>query len=863
MVRHGDAQFSKLFWLTPDSVSISRFPDGCILDVNEGFCRVTGYCREDVIGRSTTEVGLWSEPAERMTMVAALDSEGGFSGFEAHIRKKDGEIIHGEISGRLMEISGEQLVLAVARDITQRHRMEEALRRSEMRFAEIFRITPDAVAVTRIADGRYLDVNEAFSRATGYTREEVVGHTALELGIWVDPMERAEVVQKVQATHGFSEHLIHIRRKDGREILALMSGCILETQGQAQMITVSRDITEEWNTRHALQESEEKFRRLVQYAVDGILLGDVEGRITLANPRACEMTGLSFEEMQGKPIAKIFPPSVLNRVPLRYDLLKEGKTVLSQRDLQRKDGSHLPIEMSSKMMPDGTYQTFIRDITERRVAEEALRDSESRFRALYENTIDSIFWIKIESADSFIIESINPAQEKALGMRNEDVAGKHLSEFLPEEFAQALEANYRRCLQAGHPIHYEETAPLRGENRVFETLLVPIRDGKGHIFRIVGNSREITEARRAEEALRQAQKLESLGILAGGIAHDFNNLLSAMLGNLNLAQLRCAPESPAQPYLENVENILLRAADLTKQMLAYSGKGRFVVLPHDLNRVVREMTHLLNVSISKKIALHYELAGDLPLIEADAAQIQQVVMNLVTNASEAIGEESGVVRIATRQEELGADQIATGFAGQALNPGLHAVLEVIDPFFTTKRSGRGLGLSAMLGILRGHGGGIHIESQPGRGTCFSLYFPARLGALPPDAERDVTRVGEALHGRVLLVDDEPVVRDSTAQMLEILGLEVIQAVDGLDAVNRFEGLKGTVNLVIMDLSMPRMDGREAFVQLRRMQPDLPIILCSGFSEGESLQEALEGGLSGFIQKPFLLSDLKKAVRKIL
>jgi two-component system, cell cycle sensor histidine kinase and response regulator CckA len=299
------------------------------------------------------------------------------------------------------------------------------------------------------------------------------------------------------------------------------------------------------------------------------------------------------------------------------------------------------------------------------------------------------------------------------------------------------------------------------------------------------------------------------------------------------------------------------------------------VLPHDLNKVVLEMTHLLNVSIPKKVSLHYELAPSLPLFEADAAQIQQVVLNLVTNASEAIGEEEGVIRITTRQEELDSAFIAANFPGQNLKPGICVVLElsdtgcgmdtetlanIFDPFFTTKRSGRGLGLSAMLGILKGHDAGIRIITEPGCGSTFTIYFPAKVGLTLASQESIQRAKEECQSGRVLLVDDEEELRRSMAELIGCVGFEVIEAVDGMDAVAKFAECGDTIDLVILDLSMPRMDGHEALARLRDLRPGVPVILCSGFCEGDAIQGNGGSPRVGFIQKPFTLEELKQAVR---
>ncbi len=390
--------------------------------------------------------------------------------------------------------------------------------------------------------------------------------------------------------------------------------------------------------------------------------------------------------------------------------------------------------------------------------------------------------------------------------------------------------------------------------------------------------RSSEEARQLlERQMQHAQKLESLGVLAGGIAHDFNNLLTAMLGHMNLAQLKLAPESPALPHLEGLERIIHRAADLTRQMLAYSGKGRFVVRSYDLNQVVQEVTHLLEVSISKKIALRFDLAPALPLVEADAAQIQQVIMNLVTNAADAIGDRDGTIRLITRSLQLDRAYLDQVFQGQELAPGSYVTLEVGDsgcgmspevlgrifePFFTTKITGRGLGLSATIGILKGHRAGMRIYSELGRGTTFKLLFPVSEA----DREVEVAQlVAPALRrqGKVLLVDDEEMIREAVTAVLESLGLTVLTAADGREALEIVQRPDVSVDVVLMDLTMPHMDGREAFQAIRRIHPDLPIILSSGYNEHESIQDFMGRGLAAFLQKPYTLQTLERTVLEVL
>ena len=380
-----------------------------------------------------------------------------------------------------------------------------------------------------------------------------------------------------------------------------------------------------------------------------------------------------------------------------------------------------------------------------------------------------------------------------------------------------------------------------------------------------------------ERQMQHAQKLESLGVLAGGIAHDFNNLLTAMLGQMNVAQTKLAPDSPALPHLERLERIIHRAADLTRQMLAYSGKGRFVVRSYDLNHVAREVTHLLEVSISKKIALRFDLAKNLPHVEADAAQIQQVIMNLVTNAADAIGDQEGTIQLSTRSLHLDRAYLDQVFQGQELRPGSYVTLEVSDtgcgmsssvqerifePFFTTKVTGRGLGLSATMGILKGHRAGMRIDSEPGRGTTFKLFFPTTEVKYEEEAGH-MTTPTRACQATVLLVDDEEMILEAATAVLESLGLTVLTACDGREAVAMVERPDLQVDLVLMDLTMPHMDGREAFQIIRRIRPTLPVILSSGYNEQESIQSFSGRGLDAFLQKPYTLRALEQTVFEVL
>ncbi len=390
---------------------------------------------------------------------------------------------------------------------------------------------------------------------------------------------------------------------------------------------------------------------------------------------------------------------------------------------------------------------------------------------------------------------------------------------------------------------------------------------------LIGMGIDISDRKRAEEErlkleqqLLHTQKLESLGVLAGGIAHDFNNILTSIVGNADLALMKMSPESPSMDNLRRIESAAAKAADLAKQMLAYSGKGRFVIEDLDLNRLLEEMLHMLEVSITKKAALCLNLTPNLPSVEADATQIRQILMNLVINASEAIGDTSGVIAVTTGCIDCDRNYLKDVWFDENIKAGLYVYLEILDtgcgmdketlakifdPFFTTKFTGRGLGMAAVLGIVRGHNGAIKVYSELGKGSSFKILLPA--SSKPVEIfNHDINTDDWRGSGTVLLVDDEETVRGVGKEMLHELGFTSITANDGREAIDLFKQTPD-ISFVILDLTMPHMDGEQCFRELKQLKPDVKVIMSSGFSEYEVTQKFAGKGLVGFIQKPYKLS----------
>ena len=483
-------------------------------------------------------------------------------------------------------------------------------------------------------------------------------------------------------------------------------------------------------------------------------------------------------------------------------------------------------------------------------------------------------------ARGFVLDA-NPAFCRQIGFSREDLVGGHVSRF-SQNSIEAIERNLTRLI-AGEVLEHQVTNVQKdGSVRHYELreTAITLPDGSRGILALAN---DITDRLRVqqdklemERQLLHADKLKSLGLLAGGIAHDFNNLLTAITGNLELVMMDLHRDSPLQGELKEAAAATQRATDLTRQMLAYSGRGRFEIGDVDLSDLVGEMAELLNASICKKAELRLNLAPDLPFIAADRPQLQQVVLNLVTNASEALMERPGLIAITICVRECDAEVLAQSRVGHTLAPGPFVVIEVrdtgcgmdesvrhqlFDPFFTTKFTGRGLGMSAVLGVVRGHQGGISVSSEPGRGTTISVLFPVQdvrpafaAKALKPPASIAPTRE-PMLTGTVLVVDDEAPLRLLIEQVLKRMGLRVLTAADGEEGVACFQKHAHEITFVILDLTMPKLDGVKTLAELRRHQPHVKAVLTSGYDVESSNPQYLQEGFAAFIRKPFRLETL--------
>jgi len=626
---------------------------------------------------------------------------------------------------------------------------------------------------------------------------------------------------------------------------------------------------------------------MVENIAEIALATDHNGRIVYANPAGCSGLGYSGEELTRESVENLFHLSGTDRKAFR-ECTAEGRSGSFVASALRKDGSKFPVQLSvSPIRTDATVRGMVVvavDVSERDQARNALRASQQMLQLILDAIPVRVFWKDRQSR----YLGCNRHFAKDAGLSSpEDIIGKDDFELSWSEQANLYRADDQRVMESGTPkVNYEEPQSWPDGTRLWlRTSKVPLRDLQGRVMGVLGTYEDITERKRVEDEKRgleekvlQAQKLESLGILAGGVAHDFNNLLMGILGHADLLLSDLPPESPLSEGLGQIAKSAMRAAEITKGLLAYSGKGRFVVEPLCLTKVVDEMSHLLGVSVAKKAFLKYELEEDLPAVEGDVSQMRQVVMNLVTNASDAIRSREGEIRIATGTLSCDEAYLRNSFLDLDLPAGEYVYLEIsdngcgmndetrtkiFDPFFSTKFTGRGLGLAAVLGIVRGHGGAIRLDSEPEKGSTFRVLFPVCRTRITPDRKTARAEAKTFAGVTVLAVDDEDVVRSVAKTMLERSGFNVLTARDGEEAVKIFREHRSEIKTVVLDVTMPRMNGEETFRELRRIDGGVQVILTSGYDQREAVGRFMEEGLAGFIQKPYQSKALIAKIKEIL
>ena len=875
-LRRSESFLESIIEHSPYSMWVSD-DEGTMIRLNQACRDLLSITDEEVIGKYNVLRDNIVEEQGLMPLVRSVFDEGKTVRF--HLRYDSSRLEHVELAesasvildvniSPIRDVTGRVTNAVIQHvDITDRERAEAGLRRATREWKDIFQAIGHPTAILDPEHG-VIAANRAVVRAAGKTEDELLGKKCYEIfhGPETETPPEGCPLEQMLSSGQLETSEMEMAAFGG--VFLVSCTPVLDDEGNLEkVIHIATDIT-------GRKRAEEVIRSLATFPAENpnpvLRIGNDDSVLYANEPARALLARLGCEP--DAPVPAEWRKTARNT--------RERGSVL----VLDVSGDDTLFALTFAPVEKADYVTvYGMDITERKRAEVALRESEAKYRGLYDSVRDGIAMADLQGR---VLEA-NPAFLAMLGYTLDELRSRTFYELVPDKWHGMIrDVIDEQVLARGYSDVFEaEWLAKDGTVILVSTRGWLVTDEQGEPFGIWAIIQDITESKRAEEERRhleaqvqQAQKMESLGVLAGGIAHDFNNLLVGILGNAELALMDLSPASPAREGLEQIEAAAMRAAELARQMLAYSGRGRFVIEKVHLNELVTEMGHLLAVSISKKAVLRYNLADQLPAVEADMTQMRQVVMNLITNASEAVGDAAGTIAISTGAMRCDLEYLSATYLDDELPEGLYVHLEVtdtgcgmddetlskiFDPFFTTKFSGRGLGLAAVLGIIRGHKGALKVYSEPGRGTTFKVLLPVVEGSAEMQEAESTETGGWRGSGTILVVDDEETVRTVGGVMLGRVGFSVLTAADGREALRVFREHADDIVCVLLDLTMPDMGGEETFRELRRIRRDVHVILSSGYSEEEVTQRFVGKGLAGFVQKPYQLASLLPMLKRIL
>ncbi len=780
------------------------------------------------------------------------------------------------------------------RERAERAEAERTLRESEERYRLLFEDANDCIYTTDL-EGNYTSSNRAAARVCGYTRAAIL---RLNVSQVVVP-EHLDLVRnmsgnKLAGRDYKTSYEVDILTKDGRRVTLDLSTQLIHRGGEVVGIQgIARDVTERRRVALALRESEERYRELFENANDVLYTHDLAGRFTSLNKAGERVIGYTREEAMRMNVVDVIAPEY---VALARGMMTrktdENTPTTYTLEVIAKGGRRVVLEVNTRLIGEGEMvevQGTARDVTERERGAEALRKAEENYRNIFENAVEGIFQSTVEGR--FI--SVNPAMARLFGYDSPDEMIAKLTDIGRQYYVASNERDRLVRALAEHGIveKFESRAYRRDGSEIWVSENVrAVRDADGALLYYEGILEDITERKRAEaalheseEQLRQSQKMEAVGCLAGGIAHDFNNLLTAINGYSDLLLRRLPETDPMRFKVSEIRKAGDRAASLTRQLLAFSRKQVLQPVVLDLNLLVSEMDRMLRRLIGEDIELRTALEPDLCPVKADYGQIEQVLMNLVVNARDAMPAggklmiETSVVKFCEQDAPQHALQSADGSPGDYVRiivsdtgAGMDAETceRVFEPFFTTKEPGKGtgLGLSMAYGIIKQSGGHVRVESELGRGSSFEIFLPCieKTSAQACEASEMREEAWPSGSETVLLVEDDPTVREMTREVLQLSGYEVLVAEDGASALELCQSHGSRINLILTDVIMPRMSGKQMADLIAELgYASTPVLFMSGYTaDAIAHHGVLESGVN-FLQKPFTPETLARKVRAAL
>jgi PAS domain S-box-containing protein len=691
---------------------------------------------------------------------------------------------------------------------------------------------------------------------------------------------KIELERKVEEAKKEIEHYKRIAEQAGNLYLR-------ETEALSKLLRWRKQAEEE------LRESKELLRATIESTADGILVVNEKGQVICTNERFVQLWRIPEELIKKREDKKLLdfvldqlkePKAFLSKVQALYKTSDEDFDVLDFKDGRVFERFSSPLIRHGQI--EGRVWSF-RDITDRKRAEEALRESEERFKFLAEKMADIVWTVNLDFQTTYV----SPSIEKILGFTPEERKRQTLEEMITPGSLKRVQMMFLEELRRDESSNADPDRSVTIEIEYYrkdgstvwmENSVKAMRDNSGVIDGMYGVPRDITERKIAEEEktklqsqLQHVQKMESIGTLAGGIAHDFNNMLGIIVGNTELAMDDVPEWNPARHNLEEIGIASMRARDVVKQILAFSRQSPQEMKPVSISPIIKESLKLLRSSIPTTIKIHQNISSESDTIRADPTQINQILINLCTNAAHAMGEKGGVLEVSLKNIEL--DECST-IHYHDLSPGKYVRLTVsdtghgiepkileriFDPYFTTKKvgEGSGMGLSVVHGIVKSHGGYFLVDSELGKGTTFQVFFPYIESKLEPEIEITV----EIPRGkeRILFVDDEKAMVDAIQPMIERLGYKVTSRTSSIEALKAFRANPDRFDLVITDFTMPNMTGMELAKELLKLRSDILIILCTGYSEHINEAKAKGSGIRAFLTKPVVLGEIAKTIRKVL
>ncbi len=862
---------------SPEAI-ICHTLEGIILRWNRGAEQLYGYSAEEAIGQSLSLLIPDDHLQEFLEVLNQLKRGEGIRHYETLHLTKGKRLLSVSLSLAPIKDQSAGAVGAVilARQQGELEQLKQALQESREQFHDLFENAGDIIYSLDL-EGRLIAINSAGERLGGYSREEILSLNVGEL-LSQDSLEQGlHMLDRKVSGQAQTVYEVELICKDGsRKTLDIRSRLLYRNGKIAGVQGIGRDITERKRAEAALQASEQRFTMVFNASpvLSGITTLDT-GEFVEVNSTVLEASGYSRGEIIGGTSTGLaLWPTLRSRETFINRLKEQGRVRNLETTLQTKLGEERAVLISADLIEfDGKPCILFvgTDVTERKLALAALRESEDRYRDLVEHSQELICTHDLQGR----ILSVNPSAARVLGYKDEEFKGKNLRDLLPRKHREEFQKYLDKIQQDGAASGLMAVQTRTGEKRIWE-YHNSIRTDGVEMPVVRGMARDITERVRLEEQLRQAQKMEAVGRLAGGIAHDFNNLLTVINGYSELTSKKLSELDPLRLYVEEIKKAGMRATSLTNQLLTFS--RRQVLQPRilDLNQVISESKNLLNRLIGEDVELVTTLGENLERVKADPGQIEQVILNLSINARDAMPK-GGKLIIETANVDLDDDyasfhvDIPTGryvmLAVSDTGCGMNAITlsHLFEPFFTTKERGKGtgLGLATVYGIVKQSGGHILVYSEPGQGTTFKVYLPSVDERIETYSEIEITCEHHRGTETILLVEDEDALRQLTSQLLKQNGYTVLDARHGGEALLLCERHKDSINLMLTDVVMPHMNGRELAERLMLVKPDMKVIFMSGYTDDAIVHYGiLESGIT-FLQKPFTQNILLRKVRETL